>query len=24
VLNARDDSSIESLLLEVQFRFGAR
>jgi hypothetical protein len=23
VLNARDDSSIESLLLEVQFRFGA-
>jgi hypothetical protein len=24
VLNARDDSSIESLLLELQFRFGAR
>lgn len=24
VLNARDDSSIESILLELQFRFGAR
>jgi hypothetical protein len=24
VLNARDDASIESLLLEVQYRFGAR